>query len=234
MLERCVARRRSRVEVRLWRVRGRGVTREPQAHLESLLTVPDGRRTSRLDQLRTGPITVSGPALVQALLRLQVVRAFGLVLPTAACIPPSRLASLARFGATAKVTASNRLPAMRRLATLAAFVHGLEATAHDNALEGLERLLRDLCEQAMTADTKARLRTLKELDQAATTWPGPCQGRRRGVVVRSPLPMAGGSSADPTGPGRTPSQVFWRRPWRHWVPPDVQPIQRPECHRRKT
>jgi hypothetical protein len=110
----------------------------------------------------------------------------------------------------------------------------VEATAHDNALEGLERLLRDLCEQAMTADTKARLRTLKELDQAATTWPGPCQGRRRGVVVRSPLPMAGGSSADPTGPGRTPSQVFWRRPWRHWVPPDVQPIQRPECHRRKT
>jgi hypothetical protein len=194
VLERCVARRRSRVEVRLWRVRGRGVTREPQAHLESLLTVPDGRRTSRLDQLRTGPVTVSGPALVQALLRLQVVRAFGLVLPTAACIPPSRLASLARFAATAKVTASNRLPAMRPLATLATFVHGLEATAHDNALEGLERLLRDLCGQAMTADKKARLRTLKELDQAATTWAGACQGRRRGVVVRSPLPMAGGSS----------------------------------------
>ena len=96
-------------------------------------------------------------------------------LTTAARMPPSRLASLARFAGTAKVTAINRLPARRRLATLAAFVHGLEATAHDDALEVLERLLRNLFGQAMTADKKARLRTLKDLDQAATTLAGACQ-----------------------------------------------------------
>ena len=97
------------------------------------------------------------------------------VRPTAARIPPSRLASLARFAGTAKVTAIKRLPAIRRLATLAAFVHDLEATAHDDALEVLERLLRDRFGQAMTADKKARLRTLKDLDQAATTLAGACQ-----------------------------------------------------------
>jgi hypothetical protein len=156
-------------------VLGRGVTLAQQAHLESVLTVPDGSRTSRLDQRRTGPVTVSGPALVQALLRLQVVRDVGIVLPTAARIPPRRLASLARVAGTAKVTAINRRPAMRRLATLAAFVHGLEATAHDDALEGLERLVRDLFGQAVTADPKARLRTLNDLDQAATTLAGACQ-----------------------------------------------------------
>jgi TnpA family transposase len=183
VLERFVARLRSRVEIRLWRMLGRGVTLAQQAHLESLLTVPDGCRTSRLDQLRTGPVTVSGPALVQALLRLQVVRNFGIVLPTAARIPPSRLASLARFASTAKATAINRLPAMRRLATLAAFVHCLEATAHDDALEVLERLWRDLFGQAMTADKKARLRTLKDLDQAATTLAGACK-----ILLDSALP----------------------------------------------
>jgi hypothetical protein len=53
-------------------------------------------------------------------------------------------------------------PPARRLATLAAFVHSLEATAQDDVLEVLEILLHELSGDAEKADKKARLRTLKD------------------------------------------------------------------------
>lgn len=68
---------------------------------------------------------------------------------------------------TAKVSAINRLPEARRIATLVAFVHCLEATAQDDALDVLDMLLRDLFTKAENADRKTRLRTLRDLDKAA-------------------------------------------------------------------
>jgi hypothetical protein len=60
---------------------------------------------------------------VRALERLQAVRSIGIAIPPAASIPPSRIASLARFADKAKVSAVMRLPEKRRLATLVAFIH---------------------------------------------------------------------------------------------------------------
>jgi TnpA family transposase len=174
VLERFVAKVRARVEQRLWKRLGQDVTQEQRRQLEALLIVPTGARRSQLDQLRCGPVTVSGPSLVRALLRLKSVRELGLARPATATIPPSRLALLARFAASAKVSVIQRLPASRRLATLVAFVQSLEATAQDDALEVLEILLRDIFTEAMKTDRKARLRTLKDLDQAALTLAQTC------------------------------------------------------------
>jgi hypothetical protein len=138
VLERFVARVRRRVEERLWRLLGQGITAEQKSQIDRLLTVPSGSRTSPLDQLRSGPVTISGPSLVRALQRVKAVRDLGLTKPVAAAIPPSRLALLARFAASAKVSVIKRLPPARRLATLVAFVQSLEATAQDDALEVLE------------------------------------------------------------------------------------------------
>jgi TnpA family transposase len=173
-LERYIASLRSRVENRLWRSLCRGISSEQQARLEKLLVPPDGSHHSLLDRLRTGPVMISGPSLVQALLRLHSVRELGIKLPTAH-IPTTRLAALARYASTAKVSAILRLPPQRRLATLVAFVHCLEASAQDDALEVLEALLRDLFNAALRADKKARLRTLKDLDKAAATLANACQ-----------------------------------------------------------
>ena len=71
---------------------------------------------------------------------------------------------MARFANRAKAQAISRMPTARRIATLVAFVHCLEATAQDEVLEVLEMLLDDLFGKAITADKKARLRTLKDLD----------------------------------------------------------------------
>jgi TnpA family transposase len=174
-LERYIARLRSRVEERLWRSLDRGVSREQRGKLESLLVVPFGSRTSPLDRLRTGPVMVSSRSLVVALMRLNSVRELGIRLPAAARIPATRVAALARYAGTAKVGAILRLPNPRRLATLVAFAHCLEASAQDDVLEILETILRELFGDAIKADKKARLRTLKDLDQAATTLASACQ-----------------------------------------------------------
>ncbi len=170
-LERFVARLRSRVQNRLWKLLGHGITDEQRTRLEDLLTVPPQGRSSWLDKLRSGPVHISSRSLVLAIRRLQVVRDLNIKLP-ATGVSSSRLASLARFAGTAKVTAIGRLPPVRRLATWVAFVHCLEATAQDDAIEVLDMLLHELFSNAAKADKKTRLRSLKDLDQAAIAWRG--------------------------------------------------------------
>ena len=51
-LERFVVRVRNRVETRLWRSLGRGITNQQRTRLEHLLTVPEGSRGSWLDKRR--------------------------------------------------------------------------------------------------------------------------------------------------------------------------------------
>ncbi|CAN5271392.1 hypothetical protein BH10PSE19_BH10PSE19_14030 [soil metagenome] len=168
ILERFIAKLRSRVEVRVWRLLIREITAEQQKQLEGLLKIATDGRNSLLDKLRSGPVRISGPALVGALFRLQEIRDFNITLPAIGVIPQSRITALARFAATAKVTAINRLPPVRRLATLVAFMHCLKSTAHDDALDVLDMLLGDLFRRAGKEDKRKRLRTLKDLDRAAT------------------------------------------------------------------
>src|ERR1017187_7837269 len=175
-LERFVVRLRSRVETRVWRllVRG-GATSQQRSRLEHLLTTPEGNRGSRLDKLRSGPTRVSGPSLRAAVNRLKSVRELGITVPSAQRIPEGRIASLARFANRAKVSLIARMPPARRLATLVAFIYSLEGTAQDDVLEVLESLLHGLFGNAEKSDQKARLRTLKDLDQATATLADACR-----------------------------------------------------------
>lgn len=175
ILERFVLRVRSRVEKRIWALLGQGIDARQRAQLHQLLDSPKGERASRLDQLRSGPTRVSGPAIRAAIDRLINIRRLGIAVPMKMRIPASRMASLARFANRAKAQTIARMPAIRRIATLVAFVHCLEATAQDEVLEILEVLLQDLFSGAIKADQKARLRTLKDLDQSATALAEACR-----------------------------------------------------------
>lgn len=219
ILERFVSEVRSRMEARLWRRLVRSITSEQRKRLDELLTLVDGSRQSRLDQLLKGPVRASGPALMQALLRIETVRGLGIKLP-AAHVPPSRIAARARFASTVKVSAIARPPDDRRIATLAAFVHSLEASAHDDALDVLGLMLRELFANAKKADTKARMRSLKDLDKAASVLAEACRmlldpelpdGELRGLVYdsigRDELAQA---LDDVTGLVRPDDDVFYR------------------------
>ena len=174
VLERFIAEIRSRMESRLWRLLVHGVTPEQRQRLDDLLKPAEGSRQSWLDRLRKGPVRVSAPALVAALLRIETVRGLGIKLP-GTHVPPSRIAALARFASTVKVSAVALLSEARRIATLVAFVHCLEAGAQDDALDLLDLLLRELFTKAEKEDRKVRQRSLKDLDRAASTLAEACQ-----------------------------------------------------------
>ena len=219
VLERFVAEVRSRMESRLWRLLVRDVTDAQRRRLDELLMPAEGSRQSWLDRLRKGPVRVSSPALVHALRRIETVRGLGIKLP-ASHVPPSRIAALARFANTVKVSAVARLPDARRIATLVAFVHSLEASAQDDALDVLDMLLRELFANAQQADRKARLRTLKDLDKAASTLAEACRmlldpGLPDGELRERVYTAIGHDElaqalADISGLVRPPDDVFYR------------------------
>ncbi len=80
-------------------------------------------------------------------------------MPNTVSIPSSRIAVLARFADKAKVSVVERLPESRRWATLVAFIHTLEASAQDDALEVFEMLLDEVFADAQAEDRKARLQS---------------------------------------------------------------------------
>ena len=82
-------------------------------------------------------------------------------------VPPTRVQALARFATMAKASAIKRMPDHRRLGTLIAFVLNLEAIALDDALDLLDILITEIFADATRAGEKARLRTIKDLDEAA-------------------------------------------------------------------
>lgn len=167
-LERHVARLRSRVEERAWSMLVAAASPESRSKLEALLLIQDGGHQSLLDRLRKGPYRRSAPELVRALERVEEVRRLGITLSTAHRIPAGRLHALARFANTAKVSIIRRLPESRRLATLVAFASNLEAAALDDALDLLDILITEIFSDAVRASDKARLRTIKDLDAAAS------------------------------------------------------------------
>lgn len=168
-LERFISKLRQRVEQRVWNLLIQSVNSEQQLKLETLLSVPEGSNRSWFDQMRTGPTHVSGPSLVRALERLEMIKNYGIILPPSVSIPPNRIATLSRFASRAKAKAIHRLPQKRRLATLVAFMKTLEATAQDDVLDILDALLHEIFSDAEKAYKKVRLRSLRDLDAAATT-----------------------------------------------------------------
>jgi hypothetical protein len=77
VLARLVARIRDRAARQLWHRLAQLPNAAQQAKLEALVVVPDGARSSPLDQLRRAPARVSGPAVLEALERLEAIRALG-------------------------------------------------------------------------------------------------------------------------------------------------------------
>ncbi len=166
-LTRLVAAVRDRAAQRLWRRLAELPDAEMRQRLEDLLVVPVGSRQSPLDRLRTAPVRASAPALVDALHRLIEVRALGAGRVDLSSLPAGRLKVLARYAAAAKAQAIARMPDQRRIATLLAFGHQLQATAQDDALDVLDMLVENLLDRVEHDGERARLRTLRDLDTAA-------------------------------------------------------------------
>jgi len=166
-LTRLVASVRDRAAVRLWRRLAQLPTPDVEQRLQDLLVIPAGARQSPLDRLRRAPARASAPALVDALHRLDEVRALGVRGHDLSVLPAGRVKALARYAAAVRAQAIARLPESRRIATLLAFAYVLEATAQDDAIDVLDLLIETLLDRVEHEGERGRLRTLRDLDAAA-------------------------------------------------------------------
>lgn len=174
VLERLVAQARHRANTRLWRLLAAAPDADQKARLERLLET-DETGFSKLDQLRRAPRRLSSPELVRVLIRLQDIRSLGAGELDLSRIPPRRIRMLARYAAAARAQAIARMPDERRIATLTAFAREYEIVAQDDALDLVDMLLAHLLNEARKEGQRERLRTLRQLDQAALTLARACK-----------------------------------------------------------
>lgn len=166
-LTRLISEVREKSANRLWSRLSGLVSGEQCSLLEELLQVPDGVRTSHFDQLRKGPVAISGPAFNQAVARYLKLKAFGMQGLDFTGIPPVRFNALARYADMISVYKIARMPPARRTAMLVAFVRSCEISALDDALDVLDGVIADIGREAKKIGQKKRLRTLKDLDKSA-------------------------------------------------------------------
>ena len=82
-------------------------------------------------------------------------------------LPAAQLRNLARYAGMTSTRYIARMPEVRRLAVLTAFVKSQEISALDEAVDVLDMLILDITREAKKTGQKKRLRTLKDLDRAA-------------------------------------------------------------------
>jgi TnpA family transposase len=167
VLARLIARVRERTGRHLYRQLRARLSPAQQAALEALLQVEPGERLTPLEVLRTAPTRVSAPALVAALRRLDQIRTLGVSDVPVQDLPEARLARLARHAQSAWAQTLLRMSEERRLATLLVFAQTLERTATDDILDLFDGLMATLALSGETTRRRERLRSLKDLDQAA-------------------------------------------------------------------
>jgi TnpA family transposase len=168
-LARLVAQVREETLERLWETLSCLLTVGQVHVLDQLLEVTPGARVSDLERWRKGPPPRgSGPAMIKALDRVAEICGLQLSdLRLEDLVPPRRLSELARHGLAAKATALRRHPPQRRLATLMATVHHLQARSVDDALELFDLLMStELLAKARTAADKETVRRHPRLAKA--------------------------------------------------------------------
>ncbi len=167
VLERDIARVRTRVAVHVHRRLVDKLTPEQRSRLDTLVAVTEDGGQSPLDRLRDGPYLQSGPEISRAVDRLIEIRTFTTGLPELDRVPPAKAAALARFAAAARAQAVARLPDDRRAATLVAFIRTLEASASDDVIDLFDAVSTRMFSNARINAKEARMRSLRDLDAAS-------------------------------------------------------------------
>jgi TnpA family transposase len=132
------------------------------------LEVPEGKRVSTLEWMRTPVVKLTGKGMVDALDRASFVLGLGTGAIDLSVVAPVKLAELASFGLHAKAPRIKDLRGERRVATLVATTRALEASSVDDALLLFDLLMSTkLLSGATRASNKEKLKTFPKLKTAA-------------------------------------------------------------------
>jgi hypothetical protein len=178
VLARLVAAVRERATRRLFRHLARAASPELAGRLTGLLAVPEGKRRSELDRLRRPPFSPTINGLVQALERLDEIRALGVEEADLSRLPPRRVAALARYAEDAWATQIADLAPERRTATLVAFFCQLASSARDDVIDIFDVVFGEMQQAAANRGKKRRAAELRDYDRAV----GEVQEKMRSVL----------------------------------------------------
>lgn len=168
-MTRLVAHMRDQANQQAWQQLTGSLDLTRTRRLLSLLEVNADTGVSALERLRRPPRNPTIDGLVGALQRLVEIKALGGGDVDTTHLPAGRLRRLAgeALGAKAQKVAQ-RSPA-RRLAVLAAFAAVVHRSAHDDVIDVLLLVTREMTNRIHRKAEKERLRTLGDLDAAALT-----------------------------------------------------------------
>ncbi|MFD0684603.1 DUF4158 domain-containing protein [Actinomadura fibrosa] len=167
-LTRLVAEVRRAENARLYGLLAERTPAETAVALRRLLRVPEDRRMSELERLRTSPVKASGRVLVRELSRVAEIAGLDAGRVSTEPVPAVKLASLARCGMASKAPTLRDLKERRQTATLLATVRHLETASIDDTLDVLDLLITsNLLARAERAGKAEQLRTLPKLRLAA-------------------------------------------------------------------
>ena len=141
---------------------------EMRRELLGTLVVPEGKKVSPLEWMRTPVAKVSGTGMREALDRSAAVWAFGAGAVDAGGVAPVKLTELAAYGMHAKAPKIAQLTGTRRVATLLATMRHLEGVSVDDALLLFDLLMATkLLAKANRDEKNAKLKSLPRLRKAA-------------------------------------------------------------------
>ncbi|WP_331762391.1 DUF4158 domain-containing protein [Streptomyces sp. NBC_01508] len=167
-LTRLVAEVRASENTALYRTLDEAVPGDLRQSLRDLLKVPEGKRVSELERLRTPPTRVSGTAMTAALQRAKEIQGLGAHLVATSVVPAARMSGLARYGMGSKAPTLRDLEESRKTATLLATVQRLETATVDDALDLLDVLMSSrLLSRAERVGKEEKLKSLPRLRRAA-------------------------------------------------------------------
>lgn len=166
-LTRLVAEVRAEENTALYRTLDAAVPEGLRQAMRELLKVPEGRRVSELERLRTPPVKVSGTAMAAALERAKEIRGLGAHAVDTGGVPAVRMAGLARYGMGSKAPTLRDLEDSCKSATLLATVRHLESASVDDALDLLDILMASrLLSRADRLGKEEKLKALPKLRRA--------------------------------------------------------------------
>jgi hypothetical protein len=181
-LERLVARVVRSANIRFWQTVADLPAPWQAGVLRELLDVPPGRRISRLEELRRGPVDQTATGLRGAVRRVGEVAQIGLGRIDLSMVPHRRVVDLARPGMRATATTLRQIrPQVKQVATMVATAVELEALATDQALELFDLIMTtELLAKAERVATAEQLRRYPRVGRDAQ-----CLSKAVGVLLET-------------------------------------------------
>ena len=167
VLERTINRTRRRCQQRMVDIIYRQLERDDQERLDLLLKPYASENTSELNDLRSPLPNVNSTTINAMMDKLERVREVNVHHVDVSGIPKSKLQVIAKRVHKAHASNLRRMPNEQRWAFLLIFVLSLETQLVDQIMDLVDAFIAEMQRQVKNKGQKERLRTLKELDEAA-------------------------------------------------------------------